>query len=150
MGRIILFLFLLVCSAVLLSCNSFTEKRFEFFYYPAKNIYYDVSGKFFLYSLDGGNHWDSVKATTTAEPAILGNKEIIYSPTPDVWLQNDAHVKQYNARVVNIAGVDTGLSDEESVAERKTKKVRIATNTETTKEPEKKPGFFKRLFGKKN
>ena len=149
MRRIILFLFLSICSGVLLSCDSFTQKRFEFFYYPAKNIYYDVAGKFYLYSLDGGNHWDSVRATTT-EPTTLGNKEIIYSPTPAIWLQNDAHIKQYNAHIINISGVDTGLSNQELVAERKAKKVRIATNTQATKEPEKKPGFFKRLFGKKN
>jgi hypothetical protein len=145
-----LFLFLSICSWGFLSCNSFTQKRFEFFYYPAKNIYYDVAGKFYLYSLDGGNHWDSVRATTTAESAALGNKEVIYSPTPAVWLQNDAHVKQYNAHVINITGIDTGLSNQDLVAERKTKKARIATKMETTKEPEKKPGFFKRLFGKKD
>jgi len=150
MRRIILFLFLSICSGIFLSCDSFTQKRFEFFYYPAKNIYYDVAGKFYLYSLDGGRHWDSVRAITTTEPAMLGNKEIIYSPTPAIWLQNDAHVKQYNAHVISIEGVDTGISNQQLVADRKTKKGRIATNAETSKEPEKKPGFFKRLFGKKN
>jgi len=150
MRRIILFLFLSICSGIFLSCDSLTQKRFEFFYYPAKNIYYDVAGKYYLYSLDGGNHWDSLRATTPGDPAILGNKEIIYSPTPEIWLQNDAHVKQYNAHVINIAGIDTDLSSQQLVADRKTKKVRIAKDTQTTKEPEKKPGFFKRLFGKKN
>src|SRR5215831_10611383 len=104
MRRIILFLFLSTGLGILLSCNGFTQKRFEFFYYPAKNIYYDVAGKFYLYSLDGGNSWDSVRATTIAEAGTLGNKEIIYSPTPEVWLQNDTHVKQYNGHVINIAG----------------------------------------------
>ncbi|HEX5151354.1 MAG TPA: hypothetical protein VFW07_07890 [Parafilimonas sp.] len=150
MRRIILFLFLSICSLVISSCDTLTQKRFEFFYYPSKNIYYDVAGKFYLYSLDGGSHWDSVKAISTAEPATLGNKEIIYSPTPAIWLQNDDHVKQYNAHVIHIAGIDTGLSNKELVAERKAKKVRMAANMETTKEPEKKPGFFKRLFGKKD
>jgi len=150
MRRIILFLFLSICSGIVLSCNNLTQKRFEFFYYPAKNIYYDVAGKFYLYSLDGGNNWDSVKAVATEESVTLGNKEIIYSPTPEVWLQNDEHIKRYNAHVINIAGIDTGLSNQELVAERKAKKTRIATNTEQAKEPEKKPGFFKRLFGKKN
>ena len=104
----------------------------------------------YLYSLDGGKTWDSVTAATTSEPATLGNKEIIYSPTPDVWVQNDEHIKQYKARVINIAGIDTGLSVKDPVAESKTKKIRVVANTESNKEPEKKPGFFKRLFGKKN
>jgi len=134
---------------IISSCDNLTQKKFEFFYYPARNVYYDVSGKLYLYSLDGGKTWDSAIATVAVEPSILGNKEIVYSTLPEVWMENDVHVKQYNGHVINIAGIDTGLSKLELAAERKAKKIREGTNT-SNKTPEKKPGFFKRLFGKKN
>ena len=150
MRRIILFLFVSIYSLIISSCDNLTQKRFEFFYYPAKNIYYDVADKFYLYSLDGGRTWDSARVTTTAAPATLGDKETIYSTTHEIWMQNNEHIKQFNAHLIDIAGMDTAVSNQDLVAERKAKKIRIVTDTETSKEPEKKPGFFKRLFGKKN
>ena len=78
----------------------------------------------------------------------LGNKEIIYSNTPEIWADNDAHIKQYNGHTINITG-DDSLLQNNLAAERSVKKVKTTVTT-PDKKTEKKPGFFKRLFGKKN
>jgi hypothetical protein len=149
MKTIILFLFLLISYSIFSSCNNILQKKFEFFYYPSKNVYYDVANKLYIYSLDGGNTWDSSYATTDKEPATLGNKQIIYSPTPNVWVNNNEHLQQYNGRLISIENSDSSNTQEDMVADRKIKKAKPVVTT-TAKEPEKKPGFFKRLFGKKN
>lgn len=149
MRLIIFLLFLLVSCMVIPSCNSITQKKFEFFYYPASNVYYDVTNSVYLYSLDGGKTWDSLNTKTNKEPAIPGGKQVIYSTTPEIWEENAEHLKQYNGHVMNITGNDSNTSNETLVAERKTKKAK-APVTNTNEKPEKKPGFFKRLFGKKN
>jgi hypothetical protein len=133
---------------MILSCDDIGQKKFEFFYYPERNVYYDVSNSMYLYSLDGGTTWDSLHAKMNKDSATLGSKEIIYSTTPDIWTDNETHIKQYNGHAINITGNDS-LSQNDLAAERKAKKVKVsATNSE--KKSEKKPGFFKRLFGKKN
>ena len=149
MGSKSLFL-LLFCITGIVSCDNFSQKQFEFYYYPQKNIYYSVTDKEYFYSLDGGATWDSVAATTTTEPPTLGAKEIVYSNSPDIYTQNSTHLQQFNGRPVNITGTDTGTANQGLAAERKAKKVNTTNNAQTTKEAEKKPGFFKRLFGKKN
>lgn len=144
-------LFLAVCifigTAITLSCNNFMQQEFEFFYYPAKNVYYDVTNHMYLYSLDGGKSWDSLSVSAEKAPAIPGSKETLYSTTHEIWVNNPAHIQQYKAQTIDITGRDSTLSQKDIVAERKTKKV---TAPVEDKEPEKKPGFFKRLFGKKN
>jgi hypothetical protein len=150
MRQITSFLFLFICCAIILSCNNATQKEFEFYYYPARNVYYDITNNLYLYSLDGGKTWDSVSTYTNKEPAILGSKQIIYSTTPYIWKDNKAHVSQYKGQVINITGNDSSLVQNYLVAERKIKKVIQPLVTEQDKKPEKKPGFFKRLFGQKN
>jgi len=153
MRQIISLFFLSMSCMIVFSCNSITQKKFEFFYYPARNVYYDVNNNLYLYSLDGGKTWDSLSVVMNSEPAIPGGKQIIYSATPAVWTENEEHIKQYNGKVINITGSDTGNSKEDPVAERRAKKTKssdITASTNTAKKTDKKPGFFKRLFGKKN
>ena len=125
------------------------QKNYEFYYYPSRNIYYNVSIK------DISIHWMVAKHgipyffQQTTEPPTLGDKEILHSQSPDIWLNNAVHIKQYNGHVIDITANDTASLQEGLVAERKTKKI-VAPVTTQNKEPEKKPGFFKRLFGKKN
>ena len=137
-----------MCCMMMLSCDDIGQKKFEFFYYPERNVYYDVTNSMYLYSLDGGTTWDSLHTKMNKDSVTLGSKETIYSTTPDIWTNNEAHIKQYNGHTINITGNDS-LSQNDLAAERKAKKVKAsATNSE--KKSEKKPGFFKRLFGKKN
>ena len=141
---------LFFCITGIVSCDNFSQKQFEFYYYPQKNIYYSLTDKEYFFSLDGGASWDSVTVATATESAILGPKEIVYSSSPEIYTQNRTHLQQFNGRVINITGTDTGTRDKGLAAERKAKKVNTTNNTQTNKEAEKKPGFFKRLFGKKN
>jgi hypothetical protein len=148
------FMFLLprfvVCSVFILSCNNAGNQKFEFYYYPARNIYYDVAMKEYLYSLDGGTTWDSINIKTNADvTSTLGTKRIIYSTTPEIWRDNSAHIQQYNGHAINIMTNDTTVSGEDLAADRKLKKPKT-TGTNAVKPSEKKPGFFKRLFGQKN
>lgn len=147
MKQLFLAVFIFVGTAITLSCNNFMQQEFEFFYYPSRNVYYDVTNQMYLYSLDGGKSWDSLRVAEEKVPAIPGAKEILYSLTPEIWVNNPSHVQQYKAQTIDISGYDSTLSQKDLVAERKIKKV--VTPVED-KEPEKKPGFFKRLFGKKN
>ncbi|MEP6466102.1 MAG: hypothetical protein ABJB05_07335 [Parafilimonas sp.] len=139
---------LFICSMVFLSCNDTAPKKFEFYYYPSRNVYFDVTNDQYLYSLDGGKTWDSLYVKTNKEPATLGTKRIIYSTSLDVWKDNQQHITQYNGQMMNVMNEDSSLMQTDLAADRKIKKAKApAINTE---KPEKKPGFFKRLFGKKN
>lgn len=144
----ILFCFSTVFSLIICSCNNVLQKEYEFYYYPEKNIYYDVVNKEYIYSLDGGQTWDSLFVAAEKEPATLGTKRILHSNQHSIWLNNAEHIQQFNGRAVNVLASDTTASNQALVAERKIKKT--VTTQPPKKEPEKKPGFFKRLFGKKN
>ncbi len=148
------FIFLLcrfvACCLFILSCNNSGNQKFEFYYYPERNIYYDLATKEYLYSLDGGTTWDSLNIKTNADvTSTLGTKRIIYSTIPEIWRDNSAHMNQYKGHAINIMANDTSVSSEDLAAERKLKKPK-ATVTNAIKSSEKKPGFFKRLFGQKN
>jgi hypothetical protein len=144
----------LLCCVILFSCNTTTQKQFEFIYYPSRNVYFDVANKLYFYSLDGGSRWDSLQVTGTNQPAIPGPQQTIYSTTPDILANNAQHLRQYNGTVMNITGNYADSINGELVAERKIKKVKatpaITASSGEEKKTEKKPGFFKRLFGKKN
>ena len=147
MKQFIYLLTLLIFCVVIFSCDSITTKKNEFFYYPTRNVYYDVADKLYLYSLDGGKTWDSLSVKNDAEPSTLGTKRIVYSTTHDIWKDNAAHIQQFSGHAINITTPDS-LSNADLAGERKIKKIK--TNTEPVKKPEKKRNFFQRLFGKKD
>lgn len=149
MRPIILLFYLSMYCIMMLSCDNIGQKKFEFFYYPERNIYYDVTNSMYLYSLDGGKTWDSVNIKNNADVTpTIGTKRIVYSTTSEIWLDNASHIKQFNGHIINITGNDSLLQNN-LAAERRVKKVK-ATVSDSSKKTEKKPGFFKRLFGKKN
>lgn len=102
----------------------------------------------YLYSLDDGKTWDSLNIKTDKDPATLGEKQIIYSTSPEIWLENEQHRNQYNAKTINIITNDSSDITKNLAAERKIKKA-IPQKTEE-KKPEKKRNLFQRIFGKKN
>jgi hypothetical protein len=131
------------------SCNEINnDTKFEFYYYPSKNVYYDVSNAEYLYSLNGGENWDTLHKKMESEPATLGVKQIIYSNTKEILDSNESHRRLYGGNLVNILTADSSLSENDVVTERKfpRKPKPVAT---VSKKTEKRPGFFKRLFGKK-
>jgi hypothetical protein len=145
----LLFFILVTVSVVLHSCDNITQKKFEFFYYPQRNVYFDVANSQYFFSLDGGKTWDSVYSHTNYEPSILGDKQILYSNTHAIWDDNEQDLKQYNGHSINIVGEDTVVVTHDEVADRKIKKIKPVL-TDSNKQPEKKSGFFQRLFGKKH
>jgi hypothetical protein len=139
------------CFAVF-SCNKINnDQQFEFYYYPAKNIYYDVSNARYLYSLNGGRNWDTLQKKMDKEPATLGNKQIIYSSIRTPWDSNEVHRKLYDGYLLDIINAeDSSASQRDAVAERKMPVRSKPVVRTSSKKNEKKPGFFKRLFGKKH
>lgn len=133
---------------IISACNDPAPKKFEFFYYPSKNVYYNVSNSLYLYSLDGGKNWDSFAVKTNKEPATLGTKRILYSTSLDIWKDNEQHLREYNGQAINITGNDSSNLQTDLAADRKIKKAKTTPAMNVPK-PEKKPNFFQRLFGKK-
>ncbi len=85
------------------------------------------------------------------EPATLGNKQIIYSSIRTPWDSNEVHRKLYNGYLLDIINAeDSSALQEDAVTERKLPLRSKPVTTTGSKKNEKKPGFFKRLFGKKH
>jgi hypothetical protein len=145
----LLFFILTAAGVIFNSCNNIAQKKFEFFYYPQLNVYFDVANNQYFFSLDGGKTWDSVYSRINYEPSILGDRQILYSTAHAIWDNNEQHLKQYNGHSINIIDEDTVVITHDEVADRKIKKIKPVL-TDSNKQPEKKPGFFQRLFGKKH
>jgi len=141
-------IFLTIYSLLIFSCNNATQKKFEFYYYPSRNVYYDVANSMYLYSLNGGATWDSLQFKAGNDPVTLGAKEIIYSESPQVWLNNEQHRSQYNAKTINIVANDSSDMSKNLAAERKIKKA-TSPKTQAEAKSEKKT-FWQKIFGKKN
>ena len=142
------------CIAVF-SCHQVqTDTKFEFYYFPARNVYYDVANARFIYSLNGGKIWDTLYKKMETEPPTLGKKQIIYSNVSDPWDSNEVHRNRYGGYLLDIPDVDSTTSEKILVTERKTpnRSTTAAASpvTKSDNKTEKKPGFFKRLFGKKH
>ncbi len=139
-------LILFLCFNFFACNNTGNAKKFEFYYYPARNIYYDVTNAEFIYSVNGGKTWDTFKKDLSKDPATLGSREIIYSDSQQPWDSNEAHLKQYNGKLFSVRDEDT-TAQANVISDKKI--VKKASSANENKK-EKKPGFFKRLFGKKN
>lgn len=145
---------ILCLTIITIACNdlNLTHSGDTFYYYPSKNVYYDVKRSNYIYSLDSGKTWDSMYSET-AEPAIMGRKATVYSTTSDVWKDNEAHRKLYNGILLNIINEES-LKPNEPVEGKK--EPEISTDNSLTGEPEKKERkrpikkFFQKLFGKKS
>lgn len=132
----------------MISCNQDNQQKFEFYYYPYRNVYYDVANNLYLFSVDGGHTWDSIKATTDEQPATLGEKKVVYSATHAVWIDNNEHRHDFNGRLIDVTKTNNENTETNLAADRKAKQTVLATPA--VKQQEKKLNFFQRLFGKKN
>lgn len=72
MKKALLFIIIMiVIDLFALSCRDMQEEEkedYEFYYYPQKNVYYDVEKNNFYYSLNGGKTWDSITNTSGNDP----------------------------------------------------------------------------------
>jgi hypothetical protein len=146
MIRLNVFFIALACFGFF-ACNT-NANKFQFYYYPARNIYYDVANAEFVYSVNGGKTWETFKKDLNKDPATLGTREIIYSDSQQPWNNNAADIKQYNGKLFNVAEEDTTTQTAKVSDKKIIKKPKPVAADENKKE--KKPGFFKRLFGKKD
>ena len=138
---------LFFCITIIACNNMGGEKKFQFYYYPARNIYYDVANAEFVYSVNGGKTWETFKKELSKDPATLGSREIIYSDSQQPWDSNEADIKKFNGKLFTVAEEDTTTQTDVASDKKIIKKQAVETNNN---KKEKKPGFFKRLFGKKN
>lgn len=132
----------------MISCNQEGQQKFEFYYYPSRNVYFDVANNMYLFSVDGGKNWDSVEAVTDKQPAILGERKIVYSTTHAVWIDNSEHRHEFNGKLIDVTKPVSDKTGNSDAADRKVKQT--VSTTPAVMKPEKKLNFFQRLFGKKN
>ena len=152
--RVLLFIIMVSIELLALSCsnniNDEDKEDYEFYYYPEKNVYYDVEKKNFFYSLDGGKTWDSTINASGEDPGTLGGKVIIRSLVEDVYKNNETHRNLYKGKLYNIVNADTVLaSTTPEVSERKQKKKE--TEIKPAEEEKPKKGikkFLEKIFGK--
>ncbi len=160
MKRLVLVITMIVgISIFALSCGNNKQEEdkegYEFYYYPQKNVYYNLEKKTFFYSFNGGKTWDSTISSPGKDPGTLGEKVIIYSDNNDVYKDNLAHRKKYNGRLYNIVNSDIALTPAApEVTERKV--VKKSSTAEVKPKPdEDKPKkglkkFLNKIFGKHN
>ena len=130
------------------------EKKMEFYYYPKTNMYYDVTNKKYLYSLDSSKTWLSENNESGNIPATLGNKHVIYSNTDSIWMYNAEHRKTYKGRLYHIIKVNNDLPSSYKDAREKKRSLKSTTKKTSDKQTDSAApkkgirGFFNRLFGK--
>ncbi len=137
---------------VLLSCNfGNAEKQREFYYYPEKNVYYNVAKSVYLYSVDGAKTWQAIAANTNeTNNTTLGQKIVIYSSSDSIWLDNTAHRGAAGGKLYNIATPANEDTSTGWVKEKKVIKKPVVVKTQKNKDKPKKGigKFFEKLFGK--
>ena len=121
----------------------------QYYYYPSKNIYYDVSHQRYIFSLDSGRTWDSL-SSKAATAAIEGKREVIYSTSSEVWLNNEMHRQEYGGTLLNIIN-EQSLKVPEPEPKKSISKNNEEENTQPDKKERKRPikNFFRKIFGKK-
>jgi hypothetical protein len=146
----IIWIFFTACFIVSCKNISVTHEGEEYYYYPSKNVYYDVDRSNFLFSLDSGKTWDSLYSEKAA-PAIDGRREIVYSTEAPVWKNNEAHRNSFNGTLLNIINEESLKVPEPVAAKKSFRKPLEDTIANAEKNQKKRPvkRFFQKLFGKK-
>lgn len=135
------------------ACSSDKSKdRFQFYYYPDKNVYYDPLEKQFLYSLNGAKNWVAFADSTDTASVALGKKVLISADKEKVYEDNEKHRKLYDGRLYNVPIGDTATAAvSPEVVERKVTAKRPVTpgKRSTGKKSGNSIGkFLNKIFGK--
>jgi hypothetical protein len=146
--------FCCVFTSLLCACNGPAVKTQQdgsnsFYYYPSKNLYYNIAKHQYIFSLDSGKTWDTLSSPVPA-PAIEGERETIYSNSEEIWQENARHVDEYHGIVLNIINERSLRPPPPRVKKTSIKKSEPVTEDSVKKE-RKRPlkRFFEKLFGKK-
>ena len=153
---------LVLCSIVtLFSCKRKGRESMEsdLYYFPEKNIYYDIKTANYYYSLDSARSWDSMTYTGTDFGTALGTKIALKRQGKNPWSNNDSLRKVYHGRLLNLLNHRTFLIARTDSLRRlkpvvvivKPKPAETSDTVKTKEEPPKKgiKKFFNKLFGKK-
>jgi hypothetical protein len=79
-----------------------SNRWYKFYYFPETNMYYDVKKRQYIYSVDGGNTWAIMSRSTDEVPEVLGEKIVLKSRDPNIWLHNPEHRETYNGVLTDI------------------------------------------------
>ncbi len=155
MKRLIVFL-LLTLPVIYISCNSNdpASARYEYYYYPSINLYYDVAKNNYIYSVDGGNTWHMENGGSDTLPPEMGPKVLIYASGDSIWKENRQHLQQYGGSLYNVVDeVDTSQASERTAVTDKVKNKPVKKKPAEPAEakPEKKGlgKLLNKIFGKK-
>ena len=156
MIRVSLILIIIVSIQIFASScgNNNKKENYKFYYYPQKNVYYDVEKKIFLYSINGAKTWDSVINVSGDDPETLGEKVTIRSHIKEVYKKNETHRNLYKGKLYNIVSLETAVaSAAPEVTERRVQKTRTKEVNPFAEEDKVIEGikkFVNKIFGKHN
>ena len=122
------------------------------YYYPEKNVYYDVEKNSFWYTLNGGVTWISFTGDANKSTEYLGKRVVLRSNNAEVFKENETHRKSYGGVLLNIRGEDSSQpSQAEEASERKVaERQKPTVNSKPVNKDKKGLGkFFRKIFGKK-
>jgi hypothetical protein len=94
----------LVVAAVVVFSAKLFHKQYTFYYYPEWNAYYDVRNKYYIYSIDGGKTWDTITNSSNTVTNTLGEKIVLHSNSPEIWMENEQHRNQYGGTSNDLVG----------------------------------------------
>lgn len=135
--------------------NSGPQEDDELYYFPDKNVYYDVRKAHYYYSLDGLKTWDSLAFNGTDYGKALGIRIPVQRPGEQAWANNDSLRKVHNGVVLNMVnGRTLWIQKRDSLKNIKPVVVSKARPEVVEDEPEEAPKkglkkFFNKIFGKK-
>lgn len=134
-----------------LSCMQKPEApKYEFFYYPKVNMYYNVAAGQYIYSVDSARTWNTINETSPEPPATLGAAQIIKTGNKQVWNENEQHRSQYNGIILNVAAAeDEMVNNDTEVKDKKSLKKTAAKPTHKDQEKKGLGKFLNKIFGKK-
>ncbi len=151
----------LVSIFLMASCktNSSQQSEDELYYFPEKNVYFDIKNAKYYYSLDSTASWDSLTFNGKDYGSTLGEKIAIKMPPGNAWENNNADRKTYNGIILNVVNSRTILLAKQDSINRQRPRIIIKTKNDidpeedlkVEEEPPKKglKKFFNKLFGKK-
>jgi hypothetical protein len=153
MAKVSIFIFLIVNLTILsVACNERKQDNtYQFYYYPLRNIYYDVRKSEFLYSIDGAKTWQVFTGVSNPDVATLGDKEVITSSDSSILNKNEEHRRLYAGNLYSLDLSGEGLAGVTPVvSERKTSVKKIPAVKEKNSEKPKKgiAKFFSKIFHK--
>jgi len=97
---------ILVILAVLFALGSFNQvaaqSKVTYYYYPAPNVYYNVSTGDYLYYNPANTGWVTVKTLPSGITITKTPRHIVYYNGNDVWKENGAHKTKYKIKKTTV------------------------------------------------